>query len=165
MEYMMISEQEIQKVVQDIGAQINSTHGDKVFIGVLNGSFMFFSDLIKHIEGDIQVDFIRVKSYTNQQRGEVKLLKDIELDVTDKDVYIVEDIIDSGNTINFIKDHFSKKKIKSLKIICLLEREFVSLGDYVGFKIKNEWIYGYGLDHEHGYKRNSTQIYCYENIS
>lgn len=161
----MISDHEIQEAIKRISVHINSIEGDKVFIGVLNGSFMFFSDLVKQIEGNVQVDFIRVKSYNNQNRGEVKLVKDIELDVYGKDVYIVEDIIDSGNTIRFIQEHFDKKKVKSLKIICLLERDFVSLGHYIGFKIKNEWVYGYGLDHEHGYKRNSKQIYCYENIS
>ncbi|EKN63782.1 hypoxanthine phosphoribosyltransferase [Neobacillus bataviensis LMG 21833] len=127
-------------------------------IVVLKGSFVFAADLIREIKGDVKVDFISVSSYSDQTEttGKVKLLKDLDTDITNKNVVVVEDIIDSGLTLHFLRDHLNMHKPKQIKICTLLdkpERRRVELPvDYVGFVIPDEFIVGYGIDFAQMYR-------------
>lgn len=156
----MISEAEIAKRVKELASEIEADFkNEPIFlIIVLKGSFVFASDLIREMKGDVNVDFISVSSYSDQTEttGKVKLLKDLDADITNKNVVVVEDIIDSGLTLHFLRDHLKMHKPKSIKICTLLdkpERRRVDLPvDYVGFVIPDEFIVGYGIDYAQKYR-------------
>jgi hypoxanthine phosphoribosyltransferase len=157
---IMISEAEIAKRVQELASEIEKdfNHEPIFLIIVLKGSFVFAADLIREMKGDVNVDFISVSSYSDQTEttGKVKLLKDLDADITNKNVVVVEDIIDSGLTLHFLRDHLQMHKPKSIKICTLLdkpERRRVDLPvDYVGFVIPDEFIVGYGIDYAQKYR-------------
>jgi hypoxanthine phosphoribosyltransferase len=167
----MISAEEISKRVKELALEIeNDLQNEPIMlVVVLKGSFVFAADLIREMKGDINVDFISVSSYSNQTEttGKVKLLKDLDEDITDKNVVIVEDIIDSGLTLHFLRDHLQMHKPKSIKICTLLdkpERRQVDMSvDYVGFVIPDEFIVGYGIDYAQKY-RNLPYIATVEKI-
>ncbi|EMI9089924.1 hypoxanthine phosphoribosyltransferase [Bacillus mobilis] len=150
----LISEEQLQEKVKELALQIERDfEGEEIIvIAVLKGSFVFAADLIRHIKNDVTIDFISASSYGNQTEttGKVKLLKDIDVNITGKNVIVVEDIIDSGLTLHFLKDHFFMHKPKALKFCTLLdkpERRKVDLkAEYVGFQIPDEFIVGYGID-------------------
>ena len=129
-----------------------------VCVGLLKGSVMFMSDLIKSINLDLRIDFMKVSSYGSgtNSTGVVKILKDVDLDLTGKDVLIVEDIIDTGLTIVNVKDFLSKKNPNSVKVCTLLDkpsRRLVEVkGEYVRFEIPDEFVVGYGLDLDEKYR-------------
>ncbi|WP_088042373.1 hypoxanthine phosphoribosyltransferase [Bacillus sp. EAC] len=156
----LISEAEIKNRVNQIGEEIEKDFNNEpiVLIIVLKGSFVFAADLIRAMKGDIKVDFISVSSYSNQTEstGKVKLLKDLDANITNKNVVVVEDIIDSGLTLHFLRDHLQMHKPKDIKICTLLdkpERRKVNLPvDYVGFVIPDEFIVGYGIDYAQNYR-------------
>lgn len=156
----MISEAEIAKRVKDLASEIEKDfNNEPIFlIVVLKGSFVFAADLIREIKSDVNVDFISVSSYSDQTEstGKVKLLKDLDADITNKNVVVVEDIIDSGLTLHFLRDHLQMHKPKSIKICTLLdkpERRRIDLPvDYVGFVIPDEFIVGYGIDYAQKYR-------------
>ncbi|MHC0035546.1 hypoxanthine phosphoribosyltransferase [Pseudoneobacillus sp. C159] len=156
----MISADEISKRVKELSKEIENDFQNEpiMLIVVLKGSFVFAADLIREMKGDINVDFISVSSYSNQTEstGKVKLLKDLDEDITDKNVVIIEDIIDSGLTLHFLRDHLQMHKPKSIKICTLLdkpERRKVDISvDYVGFVIPDEFIVGYGIDYAQKYR-------------
>jgi hypoxanthine phosphoribosyltransferase len=156
----MISEAEIAKRVKELASEIeNDFNNEPIFlIVVLKGSFVFAADLIREIKSDVNVDFISVSSYSDQTEttGKVKLLKDLDADITNKNVVVVEDIIDSGLTLHFLRDHLQMHKPKSIKICTLLdkpERRRIDLPvDYVGFVIPDEFIVGYGIDYAQKYR-------------
>lgn len=156
----MISEAEIAKRVKELASEIEADFkNEPIFlIIVLKGSFVFAADLIREMKGDVNVDFISVSSYSDQTEttGKVKLLKDLDADITNKNVVVVEDIIDSGLTLHFLRDHLKMHKPKSIKICTLLdkpERRRVDLPvDYVGFVIPDEFIVGYGIDYAQKYR-------------
>jgi hypoxanthine phosphoribosyltransferase len=156
----MISETDIKQRVKKIGAEIkNDFNNELIFlIIVLKGSFVFAADLIREMEGDIRVDFISVSSYLDQTEttGKVKLLKDLEANITNQNVVVVEDIIDSGLTLNFLIDHLKMHMPKQIKICTLLDkpdRRKIDLPvDYVGFVIPDEFIVGYGIDYAQMYR-------------
>jgi hypoxanthine phosphoribosyltransferase len=156
----MISEAEIANRVKELAGEIESDfNNEPIFlIVVLKGSFVFAADLIREIKSDVNVDFISVSSYSDQTEttGKVKLLKDLDADITNKNVVVVEDIIDSGLTLHFLRDHLQMHKPKSIKICTLLdkpERRRVDLPvDYVGFVIPDEFIVGYGIDYAQKYR-------------
>lgn len=151
---VLISEEELQTRIKEIASQIEKDFKKEeiVLISVLKGSFIFTADLVRHIKNEVRIDFISASSYGNQTEttGKVKLLKDINMSISNKNVIIVEDIIDSGLTLQFLKEHFAMYKPKKLKICSLLdkpERRKVDLSvDYVGFRIPDEFIVGYGID-------------------
>lgn len=151
---ILISEEELQTRIKELASQIENDFKkeDIVLISVLKGSFIFTADLIRYIKNEVKIDFISASSYGNQTEttGKVKLLKDINMDISNKNVIIVEDIIDSGLTLHFLKEHFAMYNPKTLKICSLLdkpERRKVDLNvDYVGFRIPDEFIVGYGID-------------------
>jgi hypoxanthine phosphoribosyltransferase len=156
----MISEAEIANRVKELACEIEKDfNNEPIFlIVVLKGSFVFAADLIREIKSDVNVDFISVSSYSDQTEttGKVKLLKDLDADITNKNVVVVEDIIDSGLTLHFLRDHLQMHKPKSIKICTLLdkpERRRVDLPvDYVGFVIPDEFIVGYGIDYAQRYR-------------
>ena len=161
----LISKEEIDSRVIEIASQISEKYKAEpvIFIVVLNGSFIFASDLIRSTEIDCEVDFIKVASYNGKQStGKIKFEKDLSSDISGKNVIIVEDIIDSGITINFIKEVIEKKNTQSLKIATLLLKpEVAKLNfeiDWVGFEISPEFVVGYGLDYNQKL-RNLNAVY------
>ena len=112
----IISTYELNKKMDSLALKIHHRYlfdnTDIVFVGILNGAFMFFSDLVKKIQLPMEIDFVRVKSYEGQNRKEIKFTKDLEVNIKGKHIYLVDDIIDSGHTIKFLMDHFKKKRSK-----------------------------------------------------
>jgi len=157
----MISEKSIRKRVAELGEAITSHYQQKtpILIGVLNGSFVFMADLIRELNVECEVDFIKLSSYTNDMKssGTVRLVKDISCNITDRDVIVVEDIVDSGLTVNFLKNRMEGSGPASVAFVTLLYKEEVAqLGfdlDYVGFKISNDYVVGYGLDLEQNFRK------------
>ena len=162
----IISKKDIKREVKKMAKRICEEHKASgndlppVMICVLNGAFMFFTDLVKHMDIDIQIDFIRAKSYEGQDNsGGVKILKDIELDLKGKMVYIVEDIIDTGATMLEILQSVNDKMPQEVTIVTLVQRKqcFMPIDHYC-FEIGDEWIVGYGLD-DNSLKRNYRNVY------
>lgn len=157
---VMISEQKIKERVKEMAAEIERDFNNEeiFFIVVLKGSFVFAADLLREMKSNIQVDFISVSSYSDQTEttGKVKLLKDLDANITDRNVVVIEDIIDSGLTLHFLRDHLKMHKPKQVKICTLLdkpERRRIELPvDYVGFVIPDEFIVGYGIDYAQQYR-------------
>jgi len=161
----LISKEELDSRVLQIASEISENYKTEpvLFIIVLNGSFIFASDLIRAMEIDCEVDFIKVASYTgDQSTGKIKFEKDLSSDISGKNVIIIEDIIDSGITINFLKQLIENKNPKSLKIATLLLKpEVAKLNfeiDWVGFEISPEFVVGYGLDYNQKL-RNLNAVY------
>ena len=161
-----ISADQIRKKVEEIAAAINRDYKGKapIIIGILNGSFIFMSDLIRELDLDCEVDFIKISSYGDGQdsTGDIKLLKSLNCKITGRDVIIVEDIIDTGLSINYIRDLILKEEPASARFATLLYKESKSnlefQLDYIGFKIKDEFLVGYGLDFAQKH-RNLKDIY------
>ena len=151
----LISEESIKEKVNQIANDISNSYPNQVpiLIGILNGSFIFVSDLARAISIDCEIDFMKVSSYSGtKSKGTIHLRKDISADITDRHVIIVEDIIDSGLTIKFIYDRLLDAKPKSLSIAALLMKPELSEIDFevnwVGFEIPPDFVVGYGLDYE-----------------
>ena len=127
-----------------------------LLIGVLNGCFMFFSDLVRHLEIPAEVDFVRVSSYCGDKSGEVKLQMDGKLPVSGRNVIVVEDILDTGKTLKALTEQLQLLGAKSLKTAVLLDkpsrREVNFKADYVGFEIDDLFVVGYGLDFDEKYR-------------
>jgi len=159
-----LSAEKIQKRVQEMAAEINKRFKDQELLAVciLKGSFMFYSDLIRQLDGNVQCEFLAVSSYTGMSSsGEVKVTLDLARPIEGKNVLIVEDIVDTGLTMNFLKSLFLARKPKSLSTAVLLQKpEALKVPcelDFVGFKIPNDFVVGYGLDYQ-GYYRNLPYI-------
>lgn len=161
-----LTEKKIQKRIDELGAEISAEYKTKlpIFIGVLNGSFMFMSDLLKRIDINCEVDFFKLSSYGDEKisSGKVKLLKELNADVTDRHLIIVEDIVDSGLSIKFIEEIFRDHNPASMKVVSLLSKpESIKYDvkiDYIGFEIPNKFVIGYGLDYAQKY-RNLKSIF------
>lgn len=157
---VLIPREEVEKRIVELGKKITEDYKGKdlVCIGLLKGSVMFMSDLIKTIDLDICIDFMKVSSYGGgmDSTGVVKILKDVDRDVTGKDVLLVEDIIDTGLTIANVKEFIGNKQPASVKVCTLLDkpsrRKIDVKGDYVGFEIPDEFVVGYGLDLDEKYR-------------
>jgi hypoxanthine phosphoribosyltransferase len=161
----IISENEIKKRVSEIGSKISRDYNDKslVLIGILKGSFIFLADLSRKISIAHEVDFVGATSYKGtSSAGTVKLTKDIDIDIENKDVLIVEDIVDTGNTMLALIDYFNSFKPNSIKICSFIdkhERREVDINvSYSGFSLEKGFIVGYGLDYNEKY-RNLSAIY------
>lgn len=158
---ILFSELEIKNKVGEIAYNLKKREHNlpPVFICVLNGAFMFFTDLVKQM-GDCEIDFISAKSYEGTIQGEIRLLKDITTNISDKDVYLVDDIYDSGNTMNFLNKHLQQYNPKSITPVTLFKKYYSKNNDLIyGFELTNEhWLIGYGLDAENGLKRNQKYI-------
>lgn len=159
---VMISEAEIKSRVAELGKQISEHYRDSgsemVLVGLLRGSFMFMADLCRTIDVPHEVDFMTASSYGNgtSSTRDVKILKDLDEDIRGKDVLIVEDIIDSGNTLSKVREIFSLRGPKSLAICTLLDkpsrREVDVPVEYVGFAIPDKFVVGYGIDYAQRYR-------------
>jgi hypoxanthine phosphoribosyltransferase len=155
-----ITETQIQKRLKEIGGELTKKFKNKkvVAVCVLKGSFIFYSDLIRNIESDIACEFFGVSSYQGMSSsGEVKVTLDLSTPIEDKHVLLVEDIVDTGITMNYLKSSILSRKPASLTTVSLLLKpEALKVPceiDYVGFKISNQFVVGYGLDYQ-GYYRN-----------
>ena len=164
MSQVLFTEEQIQTRVKSLAIQASFQNNPEgrpvVMIGVLNGAFMFFSDLVRNMEVDCEIDFMQAKSYLGQVQDRVEILKDISIDIKDKDVYVVDDIFDSGNTIRRLINHLKDKGPKSITPITLFKRHTSSMDELIyGFNLENEaWLVGYGLDNTGGFKRNQPYI-------
>ncbi len=152
--HILITEQEIKEKVRQLGKQITEDYKDKeiLVVGILKGSFIFMADLVREIEGKVYIDFMQVSSYhTNMESsGEVIFVKDLSGDIKGKDVLIVDDIIDTGRTLEALVEALKQREPASIKTCVLLDkkerREVNYDADYVGFVIPDRFVVGYGLD-------------------
>jgi len=157
---MMIPEEELANRISELGAQISEDYaGEKVFmVGILKGAAFFSCELAKRISVPLTIDFMATSSYGSGtvSSGEVVVTKDLDLDVEGENVLIVEDIIDSGNTLNFLSGFFKERKAKSVRMCAMLDkpdrREVDVKVDYTGFTIPDEFVVGYGLDYDQKYR-------------
>ena len=155
----IISEKQIKNKVEEIAASISKIYDGEapILIGILNGSFIFCADLVRALDIDCEIDFIKVTSYKGtQSKGTVRLRKDISAVITDRHVIIVEDIIDSGLTIRFIRERLLDAQPKSVSIVTLLMKpELVEIDfdvNWVGFEIPPHYVVGYGLDYDQKFR-------------
>lgn len=170
----MISETEIQKRVAEIGKDITAKFKDDkapmVVIAVLKGSFVFYSDLIRNIDLDFGCEFLGVASYHNSTKssGEVKVTLDLAAPIEGKNVVLVEDIVDTGLTMQYLLSYIKSRGPKSITTATLLHKPEAAQVkcplDYIGFDISNEFVVGYGLDYQ-GYFRNLPFIGKIENLN
>jgi len=166
---MFIDETEIQNRIQEMGKQIGGDFKGKspILLGVLNGGFIFLADLIRYINIDVEMDFIRISSYGNEREssGHIKILKSLNADIKDRHVIVVEDIVDSGLSIEFLKNMLNAFGPAGLSFVTLLSKPSKNKTDvkldYVGFEIEDKYVVGYGLDDEQ-LKRNLRSIYIIE---
>ncbi len=163
---LLISEQEIQQRIEDLGSRIAKDYaGSKpILIGVLNGGFIFLADLIRYVNIDLEIDFIRISSYGDgrESSGHIKVLKPLSADIKDRAVLVVEDIIDSGLSVQFLENLMSAFGPTVLRFATLLnkpsKRQVDIKIDYIGFDIEDKYVVGYGLD-DAQMKRNLRSIY------
>ncbi len=151
----LLTREEVEKRIKELAKEIEKDYcgKDLLVIGLLKGSIMFMSDFIKEMDFPVMIDFMSVSSYSGTtSTGVINVLKDTDISVKDKDVLIVEDIIDTGLTLSHVKKLLEDRGAKSLKICTLLDkpsRRTVEMkGDYVGFEIPDEFVVGYGLDYD-----------------
>ena len=153
---VLITQEEAQKRITELAEQINRDYEGKEYTVVvtLRGAVMFFADLFRQLTGNVDCDFIAVSSYgaTTTTTGEVKMSKDVSSPIKGKHIIIIEDIIDTGITLAYLKKMFIAREPASLKVCSFLDkpsrREVEIEGDYIGFTIPNEFVIGYGLDYD-----------------
>ncbi len=161
----IISEEELRDRIKEMASQINEDYKDEsiYLVGILKGAFMFMAELCRHVIIPCECSFLGVSSYGNEKTtsGKVKITKDIEEDIEGKNVIIIEDIIDTGVTLSFLKEYMKTRNPKSVRICSLLSKPScrkVELNiDYIGFEIPNEFVIGFGLDYEQ-YLRNLPYV-------
>lgn len=157
---VLLSEEEIKARVQELGDQLYDQFKDKnpMFVGVLNGCFIFMADLVRAAQLKSEVEFIGLSSYKNATKssGVVQITRDLQRDITGRDIIVVEDILDSGNTLNFLTEYLKTKGASSVTIATLLDkparREKPITADYAGFEVPDEFVVGYGLDYCQQYR-------------
>lgn len=160
---VLYTEEEIQQKVKEIGQQISEDYKDKnpIIVAILKGSIIFMADLLKNITIHTETDFMAVSSYGEsfQSTGIIKILKDLSCSIKGKDVIILEDILDSGNTLSYLKSLLEQRGPSSVKIVTLFNkpegRQVPVYPDYIGFNIPNEFVVGYGLDYNEKYRNLS----------
>lgn len=163
----LINQKQIEIETKIIAKRITDDHrGDKtpvVMVGLLNGCFMFYADLIRNLKIDVECDFIRVKSYTSKNKqGDIQIIKDLEIPIKGKHVYLVDDIYDTGNTMKSVIDYLEVKSPSSISIVSLLTRESSptpTQKSYHAFTIKDEWCIGFGMNDSKGYNRNLSSVW------
>ena len=159
-ESVLLSAEQLQARVAEIGAQISKDYAGKdlVFVSVLVGAFMFTADLLKHVSIPCEIDFMAISSYGKESRssGVVRVIKDLDESVESKHVIIIEDIIDTGLTLNYLLDNIRNRGVASVKVAALLDKPSRRLTDvkvdYVGFEVPDEFVIGYGLDFAQQYR-------------
>ncbi|RUM35057.1 MAG: hypoxanthine phosphoribosyltransferase [Archaeoglobus sp.] len=159
---LLIGRDEIGRRVKELAEEISRDYESPLMLGILNGAFIFMADLVREMKIPVEIEFVRVKSYRGvNTTGKVEILMDVS-DVKDKDVLIVEDIVDTGITMNFLVKRVMKRGASSVKVCTLLDkpsRRIVDvIPDYVGFTIPDYFVVGYGLDYN-GMYRELPEIY------
>ena len=157
---VLITKEQLEKRVAELGAQISKDYEGKtiLLIGILKGSVPFMADLMRHIDGDVEIDFMSVSSYgsSTKSSGVVRIIKDLDKSIEGKDVIIVEDIVDSGLTLSYLKSHLLSRNPASLRVCTMLDkpsrRKVEFKPDYCGFEIEDKFIVGYGLDFDQKYR-------------
>ncbi|MDF0652660.1 MAG: hypoxanthine phosphoribosyltransferase [Nitrospira sp.] len=156
----IVTQEQMRSRIRDLGRQISADYAGKdlILIGVLKGAYAFFADLARAIRIPVRVDFLIVTSYGAQVKttGKVKLMTELTEKIKDRDVLLVEDIVDSGLTVQYLTKMLAKQKPRSIKICTLLskpERRVVDVQlQYIGFRIPNRYVVGYGLDYQQKYR-------------
>ncbi len=160
-EKIMLTERQIHNKVVQMGYEISKKYQGKdlLLVGILKGAFIFFSDLVRSIDIPLAVDFMAVSSYGNETEssGIVRIMKDLDDSIEDKHVLIIEDILDTGHTLNYLLKVLNARKPASISLCVLLDkyerREVVDIiPEFTGFKIENEFVVGYGLDYAEKYR-------------
>tara|TARA_Y100000590_G_scaffold454673_1_gene601882 strand:- start:172 stop:705 length:534 start_codon:yes stop_codon:yes gene_type:complete len=161
----LIDKKSIRKRVEELSREISSYFPDEdelIVICVLNGSILFCSDLIKNMGPNVILDTIRVKSYDKTDKGKLKIFNDITSDIKEKNVLLVEDIVDTGQTIKFLYNHIKNKSPNNIKIVSFLFKPDVyKLNidiNWIGFSVENHFVVGYGLDYDQKF-RNFNEVY------
>ena len=157
---VLYSEEQIKVRVAEIGDALYEEFRDRnpLFLGVLKGSFVFMSDIVRACQIKSDIEFIAVSSYQNgtTSSGVVQITHDLQQDITDRELIVIEDILDSGNTLFFLKNYFLTKGAKSVTIVTLLDkpsrRTKPITADYAGFEVPDEFVVGYGLDYAQQYR-------------
>jgi hypoxanthine phosphoribosyltransferase len=165
---VVIGEDAVRERVVELGKEITADYSDRapLLVGVLKGAFMFMSDLSRAIELPVEFDFMAVSSYGSATRtsGVVRILKDLDLDLTERDVIVVEDIVDSGLTLAYLRRNLAARGPRSLEVCALIVKEGLQKAEldlrYVGFRIAPVFVVGYGLDVGERY-RNMPAVYEY----
>ncbi|RLC58449.1 MAG: hypoxanthine phosphoribosyltransferase [Candidatus Cloacimonadota bacterium] len=159
-EEILITETEIQEKIKILGEQISKDYEGKnpVLICILKGGIVFLSDLMRSISIKVELDFMSLSSYgdSTKSSGVVRIKKDIDVDIANRDVIIVEDIVDSGLTLKYLDEYFMQHNPSSVKICTLLDKpnahQIDIKIDYIGFEVGNEFVVGYGLDYAQKYR-------------
>ena len=157
---VLVTEEELAKRVNELGAELFDKFADKnpIFVGVLKGCFIFMADLVRACPLKSDLEFMALSSYQNttESSGRVQINYDLRQDITGRDVIVVEDILDSGNTLAFLKQYFLAKGAASITIVTLLDkparREKAVYPDLAGFTVPDEFVVGYGLDYAQRYR-------------
>ncbi len=156
---VLFTKEEIEKRVKELAAEINRDYAGEeiIFVGILRGSCYFLCDLTRHVEQSAYIEFMSVSSYKGtKSSGEVRINTDISMPIEGKNVIIVEDIVDTGSTLAYLKRIMLERRPKSFKICTLLDkpsrRKVEMEGDYVGFTVPDEFVVGYGLDYNQKYR-------------
>jgi hypoxanthine phosphoribosyltransferase len=160
LERILLSREEIETRVTELAAQISHDYASSeslYIIGILKGAFIFLADLARKITIPHKVDFMALSSYgsTTESTGEVRIIMDLRQPIVGEDVLIVEDIVDTGNTLHYLQDLFQNRQPATLKTCALVQKERDSIQfpvDYLGFTIPNVWVVGYGLDFAETYR-------------
>jgi hypoxanthine phosphoribosyltransferase len=164
---ILFEKEQIENRIKEIAIQILNRHKSEnsqiVLVCVLNGGFMFYAKLVEKLAILYpECAFIRVKSYKGQRQTDINTLMDIDIDLSGKHVYVIDDIYDTGVTMNYIRDNFLNKDAASVQLVTLIKR-FINeinppLGFIYGFEIKDEWLVGFGMDDDDGTRRNLPYI-------
>ncbi|MGI6578047.1 MAG: hypoxanthine phosphoribosyltransferase [Eubacteriales bacterium] len=157
---ILLTEQQIKERIGELAVEIKEEYNDKrpLLLSILKGSFVFMADLVRELDFDCTIDFMIVSSYGTKSKstGAVKIIKDLDIDIENRHILIVEDILDSGLTLSYIKRILETKKPASVRICTLLDkpgrRTAEITADYVGFTIPDKFIVGYGLDYAERYR-------------
>ena len=152
--HILLTEEQIQNKVKELAAQLSKEYEgkDPIFVGVLKGVVMFYADFVKNFEGHCQMDFMWISSYAGTTSGQMVVRQDVSANLKGRHVVILEDIFDTGNSLQFTYEHLMSKEPASLKICTLLDKPerrragITVKADYTGYTIPNEFVVGYGLD-------------------
>ncbi len=157
---VLLSNEEILKKVKEIAKDLDKRYAGQspVVVGIMRGAVYFMTDLTQHMTIDLEVDVMSLSSYgkSSKSSGKVKILKDLDIDITDRPVIVLEDIVDTGTTLAYLKEYFKHQNAKSVETISIFEKEGTNTNnnkaDVIGFTLPNHFLVGYGLDYANKYR-------------
>ena len=164
---VLFNKEEIEKRIDEITIQIINRHKREripiVLVCVLNGGFLFFNEIVKRLSSlDPEIDFVKTRSYEGRERGDIQMILEKSIDIENKHVYIIDDIYDSGVTMNALANYFYLYNPASIQLVTLIKRYInevnMPIGSIYGFEIQDEWVVGYGMDDDLGKKRSLPYI-------